>query len=103
MVPAVKSLLDILEAIRRTTTDQSEQSGVVQAILTIELNALDDMEITLKSVRNDLFHHKGPLYDSFDHSESLVSLREAASDAVRQAINHFIEARQAGVAASKLL
>ena len=101
MDEVVKSLLDTLDQIMRATTDRAEKNGVSRIMDMIEKNPGGDMELTLKSARDDLFHHKGPLYDSFDKSEVLKDLRSNAYDAVKKAINHFIGIRQAKAEASR--
>lgn len=100
-IEVVNSLLNTLEEIRRKTTDNAEVSGVSRAIAEIQQCCTQDLERTLKSTRDELFHHKGPLYDSFDNSEEVCALRSTAYEAAKQAINHVIKVRQATVAANE--
>jgi hypothetical protein len=87
------AVLSLLEEIRLNTSDSCEASGVSSALARIRSADAVDLEQTLKDIRNELFHHKGPLYDSCDESEDLISLREKTCVAFKDLINTVIRAR----------
>jgi hypothetical protein len=90
----VEAFIKSISAIRDASTDQSEKTGSIWAIEKITSSDMDSMESTLKSVRDYLFHHKGPLYDSFDQREELNKLRSTCLEKSKEAINYYIKRRR---------
>lgn len=61
----------------------------------IKASSEANVEQTLKSVRDELFHHKGPLYDSTDQRAEMLELRQRCVDLAKAAINYCVKLRQA--------
>lgn len=92
---AIAAFYRTIEDIAITTTDAPERSGAICAMGRIKASSEADMEQTLKSVRDELFHHKGPLYDSMDQRVEMLELRQRCVDLAKPAINYCIKLRQA--------
>ena len=91
---AIEEFVRSIIEIGFNSNDIAEKSGIAWAVGEINSANEKDMESTLKTVRDHLFHHKGPLYDSLDQREDMDTLRAKCYQNSKQAINYCIKLRR---------
>lgn len=93
-MPEVDEFITALNAIAQATTDSWEASSAADSARRLKGGTPPSLEAGLKKARDELFHYKGPLYDSTDQREEMKGLREAAWSASKTAINACIRQRR---------
>jgi len=90
----LENFINSIVEIRMKTTHRFEASSADNAINKIKACSIETAENTVKKVRDELFYHKGPLYDSPDQREEMKALRTQAYESSKKVINYYIKLRR---------